>query len=423
MNRYLLLAVFILMLCIAGQAQTSANFKIMNQYTNDMVYDSVSSKILISIPSTDNIHGNSIGYVDPTNAVLTNSYFIGSEPNPLSLTESRKYLYVGLDGASKVKKFNISTHMSELTFSVGYNSTFGTFRANNISCKPGSDTDVAISRISGGNAMGVAIYSNAVKYNDTISYYPRTPDLVHFDTSSQLYGYENSSSGYNFFTMAVKPTGVSILNNLGYLFSGFSIDFYVHKGMALSDNGTLLDLTGGSPSLMGVYKIPTESGYGKIKACFDPYKNLVCFAMKGFWDNNIYIYRFNLNTFLKQDEIQISGVTGDVLKLINWGSESKYALSTKDGKLVIINGTFVTDTRTLKNENLSVYPNPATDQITIHSHEKSKLEILNSEGKCVKIMIADQNNTTIDVSDLSKGIYFVKTQIDNEVLTTKFIKR
>lgn len=423
MKRLIVLQVLFLLLLVHGYSQTIVNFKIMDQYFNDMLYDSVSSRIIISIPSTDNIHGNSIGFIDPGNVVLTGYYFIGSEPNPLAITENRKYLYVGLDGASKVKKFNIKTHTSELTFSLGYHWAFGTFRANNISCKPGSDTDVAIARVSGGNAMGVAIYSNGVKYSDTISYYPQTPDVVHFNTSSRLYGYENSSSGYRFFTMPVDTNGVSIANQLSYLFNGFYLDFYIHNGQALSDNGTLLDLTGDSPSLLGVYKIPSGVGIELTKACFDPYLNLVCFARKSYWDNTVTIYRFNADTFLKYDEIQLPGVTSDVTKIINWGDKTQYALGTKDGKLIIINGNFTTGTNTYKNESLSAFPNPAVDRITIIAPEKTELEIVNIDGKCIKSMIIAQNKTTIDISGFAKGIYCVKTKMNNEFLTTKFVKQ
>ena len=37
--------------------QSFVNYTVMNQYANDMVYDSSISKILISIPSKDNVHG------------------------------------------------------------------------------------------------------------------------------------------------------------------------------------------------------------------------------------------------------------------------------------------------------------------------------------------------------------------------------
>jgi len=422
MKRPAILLVLLLSILAPGKSQTIVNYTIMNQIVNDMLYDTVSSKIILSIPSTDNIHGNSIGYIDPGNAVLEGYYFIGSEPNPLAITENGKYLYVGLDGASNVKKFNMMTHLNELTFSLGYHWAFGTFRANNISCKPGTETDVAVARISGSNAMGVAIYSNGKKLADTISYYPETPDVVHFDTSQRLYGYENSSSGYRFFTMPVDNNGVKISNQLSYLFNGYYLDFCIHNRMALSDNGTLLDLTGDSPSLSGVYKIPAGIGIERIKACFDPYLNLVCFARKSYWSDTLSIYRYNTNTFLKYDEIKIPGINSDIIKLINWGDKTKYALATKDGKLIIVNGNFSTGIIN-KNESLSVYPNPAINQITINAPEKSELAIVNMNDKCVQNLIAVQNNTSIDISGFAKGVYCVKIKTNSHIFTTKFIKQ
>lgn len=405
------------------KSQTIVNYVIMDQYVNDMLYDTASSKLLISIPSSDNIHGNSIGYVDPGNAVLSEYYFIGSEPNPMAITDNGKYLYVGLDGASNVKKFNLKTQLAELTFSLGYHWAFGTYRAKNISCKPGTDTDVAVALTSGGNAVGVAIYSNGKRYSDTIGYYPQTPDVVHFDTSDRLYGYESLSSGFRFFAMPVDSSGISVSSQLAYLFQGFNLDFYIHNRMALSDNGTLLDLTGNTPSLLGEYKVPSGIGIERMKACFDPYLNLVCIARKSYFSDTVSIYRYKLRTFLKYDEIKIPGVKGDITKLVNWGDKTQYVMSTNDGQLIIVNGNFSTGTTTYESESLSVFPNPAVNHITINAPENSELEIVNTDGKCVKNLIINQKNTSIDISGFAKGLYIAKINAKDKVLTTKFVKQ
>jgi len=72
---------------------------------------------------------------------------------------------------------------------------------------------------------------------------------------------------------------------------------------------------------------------------------------------------------------------------------------------------------------LSIYPNPTSDMITI----KSMIEIKNDEyniydllGKKIDTKI---NNNQINVSELMKGIYLLKIQIDNNILETKFIKQ
>jgi hypothetical protein len=422
MKRYLVIQIVSLVLIANAHSQTYVNFKIINQYSNDIVYDSTIQKLIISIPSKDNINGNSIGYIDPITGV-SEYYFIGSEPNPLAITDNNKYLYIGLDGMKKVKKFNIINHYTESTISMGYTNQFGTHSAKNISCKPGTDNIIAVAMTAGGNPMGVAIFNNGIKLPDTLKYSPFPPSVVYFDTPSFLYGYNFENSGFDFYTMAVNSEGVSLINKIGHLFNGFGIDFCIHEGKALSDNGTLIELTSGSPLLLAVFNIPTDQERGNIKACFDPYLNLICFAYR---DNSYYsklhIQRFNANTFLKFDEIQIDGIKEDVTKFINWGDQTKYALCSKDGKLVIINGSWATRINTLKNENLTVYPNPANDKITIECPENSEIDILNFDGKYMKHIITDQCSTIIDISEFSGGIYSIIIKTNKELLIKKFIK-
>ena len=318
-------------------AQSPANYVIMNQFVNDMVYDSLNSQVLVSIPSNDNVHGNSIGFIDPESATLSNYYFVGSEPRPIAITDDMKYLYVGLDGAKNVKKFNISTHTIEQTFTIGSDNFNGPYFAGNISCQPGTDSVIAVARRAQGYSRGVCIYKNGVQLPDTISRYPTTIDLVHYYSPTVLFGYNNSNTGFDFSTMSVDSQGVKMVNHMGNLIGGFDVDFCIHKDLALSDDGSILDLSGGTPSSLAKISIPTTQGPGTVRSCFDTGSNLVCFAIKGYWNDSIYIFRYNATTFLKYDQILVNGFSGDVNKIICWG-KSKYMVSTADGKLLVING-------------------------------------------------------------------------------------
>ena len=72
--------------------------------------------------------------------------------------------------------------------------------------------------------------------------------------------------------------------------------------------------------------------------------------------------------------------------------------------------------------NISIYPNPAQNQLTIKA-ENLKIEqivILDVTGKEVRNIT--QNLTEIDISDLQKGIYFVKIYTDKGVGNQRIIK-
>jgi hypothetical protein len=73
------------------------------------------------------------------------------------------------------------------------------------------------------------------------------------------------------------------------------------------------------------------------------------------------------------------------------------------------------------NSKFSIYPNPVNSQINIDSVEKIEtIEIIDLMGKTLEIIITPNN--TIDVSYLTKGVYFLQIQSDKGLVSKKFIK-
>jgi hypothetical protein len=69
-----------------------------------------------------------------------------------------------------------------------------------------------------------------------------------------------------------------------------------------------------------------------------------------------------------------------------------------------------------------LYPNPVNGAFCITLLQSSEIEILNIEGQIIKSLNANENHTTIDISDFAKGMYFVKVKNENGVGVKKFIK-
>ena len=69
-----------------------------------------------------------------------------------------------------------------------------------------------------------------------------------------------------------------------------------------------------------------------------------------------------------------------------------------------------------------VYPNPATDAITVESNvTMSSVQIINHVGQVVSTTIVNGELTTVNTSNLSAGYYFVKVNTDNGSRSIKFI--
>ena len=68
---------------------------------------------------------------------------------------------------------------------------------------------------------------------------------------------------------------------------------------------------------------------------------------------------------------------------------------------------------------VEVYPNPAKDQLFVKAENLQSVEVYNVFGQQVLVTV----NSTIDLSALSQGIYFVRINADGHSMTRRFVKQ
>ena len=67
---------------------------------------------------------------------------------------------------------------------------------------------------------------------------------------------------------------------------------------------------------------------------------------------------------------------------------------------------------------VSITPNPASTKVSVIAEETvEKVEILNMVGEVVKV----SNRKDIDTSNLSNGVYFVRTTVNDETTVHKLV--
>jgi hypothetical protein len=79
---------------------------------------------------------------------------------------------------------------------------------------------------------------------------------------------------------------------------------------------------------------------------------------------------------------------------------------------------------TINSTTISIYPNPATNYLNIDNTSKMKnesMEIYNISGQRLFTQRLQEEKTTIDLSGLAKGFYFIKTNTEDNIKTTKLI--
>jgi hypothetical protein len=74
------------------------------------------------------------------------------------------------------------------------------------------------------------------------------------------------------------------------------------------------------------------------------------------------------------------------------------------------------------NSEINIYPNPTSNQLTIDTELNiNEMSVVDITGKV--IMTTKENTTTINVADLSDGIYFIQLITENRTITKKFVKQ
>ena len=79
----------------------------------------------------------------------------------------------------------------------------------------------------------------------------------------------------------------------------------------------------------------------------------------------------------------------------------------------------------LKQLQLSLFPNPATDKITVERSgtvKETNLAIVDIEGQEFITSQITEPKTQVDISNLTSGVYFVRVTNDRTVVVRKFVK-
>lgn len=122
----------------------------------------------------------------------------------------------------------------------------------------------------------------------------------------------------------------------------------------------------------------------------------------------------------KTINVSISEFAGKKVQLVFRHYKTNYqeSMMLKLDDVVIEKSTLgVSD---INNKNVSIYPNPTFDVVTIKGLDKvEKVKVYDLTGKLVKEFVGNQTN----ISTLPKGVYLLNIHSDNQVFTRKIVKK
>ncbi|MCE3280258.1 MAG: hypothetical protein K0S44_2449 [Bacteroidetes bacterium] len=322
------------------------------------INDSINLKVQISPIATD---------TNPNDNVTVYSYPVinGYDPNKKDVNPK------GLCSPGYIQNNQL------LTYTVNFQNT-GNAEAINIYVTDTLDTDLNINTV---RVIGSS-HPLITEVSDNVL-------LFRFDNINLLDSLTNEPNSHGYVIFEVMPlpgltNGTNITNDVGIYFD-FNPPVYTNTVLNTISDGTL-DLS-------------TSYNGNEITA------SLSGAAYQWFDCSN------NINIADAQDQSYIPSAPGNYAVIISDGCFSDTSAC------VIVVSTDVTEEN--NGNSFSFYPNPSDNTITFSSKETIQIRIINMLGEVIiQTLITD--DSTIDLSELSKGIYFIQNEKGG---SRKFIKQ
>jgi hypothetical protein len=297
---------------------------------NDLVWDSTTGKIYVSMPGIQGDSGDAIAIVDPVAGTVTNSGFLGSDPARLSLSDGSQYLYMALYGQNSIEQLKLPNFTVNAAWNLGGVGTFnGPYYALDLQAEPGAPQTTAVTLAAfpiSPSSIAVDIYDGSTPRPNPLqsTAYPYS-SLQWEGTSPTLYAVDQEEP-QDFLVLGVGPSGAVLSQHHGSILSSFSnsIHYDAGTGMVYADDGQVIQPSVGT--ITGNYGasgiVVPDSTLGRVFILGQTA------AQAG--TPNYTIESFDQTSFTPIGSITIQNVVGTPTALIRWGSDG-LAFTTRVG--------------------------------------------------------------------------------------------
>jgi len=359
--------------------------------TQDLAYDPFTTRLYATVPASGGAFSNSLVRVDPATGNIESSQWIGPDPNRLAVSDGGQYLYVGVDGESSVRQYELGSQAPGPEFSVGEG-----LYAFDLAVMPENPEVVAVSRsqFNGFGPIGVAIYDDGIeRTNQAVG-----PDVIVFGSSNVLYGYWNYTTGFGFFRMLVDAGGVTVQSSSGPLIPDYAEISY-DAGRVYTTLGGVLD-----PDAFRVLgQLPVQ---GLVRAYSAENRVYVLFHETGGWS----LAAFDSTTLELFGRIPVPGVAGTPSRLLRWGTNG-LAFRTTGNQIFLLETELVPQPLSA---NLSVQQAPVVMPIPAGSNLVFSVTLTNKgPNNATGVMLQDTlpPGTALVSATATKGVCGLKENV------------
>lgn len=317
---------------------------IVNQVTNDMVWDSFNQIFYISIPSTASRNANDICSLNPTTGQISGCQTVGNNPDRLAISDDGQFLYVGEDANNTVQRLLLPSLTPDISYSIA------PYYALDLQVAPGLPHTTAVSKgllnEDPAAAGGVTIYDDATPRPTSVAGWGspggKTYDSLQWGADATvLYAADTENTSFDFYTLNVNSSGVTLNQDYPSVFwNPGQIQFDKTNELVYSNDGFhVVDPSTGLP--VGIFDI----GAGWPMAP-DSTLNTVFVLSHYAWqeNSNLTLNLFDPTHYVRVSQIPFSTIQsglGKIGRFVRWGT-SGIALQDPTGNIYLISGSFVT---------------------------------------------------------------------------------
>jgi hypothetical protein len=293
----------------------------------DVVADPTLSRLYLSVRSNSANLASQLVAVDVSATGVKTvawSLAVGGDPQWLAISPDGSILYVAQQGSAAVRMVNLPNRTACLSFPVGIDPSTGVLRAGDLEVLPGSPTSVLISTRRSGVSPD---FGGVFVYDEGVARPVGTPShtgarTISIASDSLAYGYNNASTGFQMYELAIGPNGVTKVWEQE-LFDGFNVEILYEDGRVYTTTGVIVDPI--LPSLAGTFS--GAAGAVAVEPAFS----------EAYFANSATLVKvFNTTTQLFERDVVMSGASGTPIRLVRFGAAG-LALVTSNGLAVSTN--------------------------------------------------------------------------------------
>jgi hypothetical protein len=217
----------------------TANIRTVQVASQDLVYDSARARLYATVAATSTVQPNAVIAIDPLTGSITDSVFAGPSPYRIERSGDGRFLYVGVNGANAIQRFDLPSLTPDVQWPLGINLVAG-----DIEVLPGLPNVVAVARYdvtSSPPLAGVTIYDNGVARPKSSPGHTGGNRIAVLEAPGVVYGFNNSSSGWELFEIAVDHSGARHASTTPSLIRGFTTDIVGVDGRIYATDGSVVD--------------------------------------------------------------------------------------------------------------------------------------------------------------------------------------